>query len=432
VYTALAARLYDPTNQFWTQAELLLYFQEAMREWNALTAYWRGDFTFNPVAGATWYDLTTIANTLRPLTLTTTNLYTVIEYHLLEPPVGAGPWTGSAQFAISDIQGAVARRRNELLGTTGCSVTQSVVAALPGRTALPSTTLDLRRVAFLPANGFGAPSTLWQDDAWAWESFEPAYAALPPGIPATYAVNTQPLFTFDVDANLNVPGQYELLTTQAGADPSLVVPDDWAWLVKWGALADLLGRESNAKDPLRAAYCEKRYAEGMSLLALAPALLTFRIAGQPLPLQIDAVREADEYATGWEGLTPATPSIVYVAGLNLMALSPPPDLATYAMTATVVENTPVPAIPTDCINVTVDVYEALLDEAQHIAMFKSGGAEFTATFPMHQRFMQLAALYSSKLAEMGEFSHMLQEQSHQEDAANPRYTANTIEEAIGG
>src|SRR5580700_2284999 len=153
-YDALGARLYDPTNQFWPQPELLLYIQEAMRTWNALTAYWRGDFTFSPVANSTWYDITNPAvapNTLRPLTLTTTDLYTIMEYHLLEPPVGAGPWTGSAQFTIAQLQYAVERRLNELLGASGCSITRSLVEALPGRTALPPATLDLRRVAFFPA-----------------------------------------------------------------------------------------------------------------------------------------------------------------------------------------------------------------------------------------------------------------------------------------
>ncbi len=433
-YSALAARLYDPTNQQWTQAESLLYIQEAMREWNALTGYWRGDFLFNAAAGTTWYDitnLTTAPNTLRPLTLTTTSLYTIIEYHLLEPPVGAGAWTGSAQFALSDIQNAVTQRLNELLGATGCSITQSLVAAVPGRTALPLTTLDLRRVAFIPAVGYGSPSTLWDDDTWGWESFEPNYTTLPPAIPSTYSQNTQPLLTFDVDTQLNVPGQYELLTTQAAtgvAGSSVIVPDDWAWVIKWGALGDLLGRESNAKDPMRQRYCEQRYAQGMSLLALAPALLAMRVNN--IPTQIDSVRSADQYNSSWEGATPGPPATVLAAGLNLLALAPPPDAGPYSLNATVIANCPVPVNPTDCINVTEDVYEAILDEAQHIAMFKSGGAEFAATFPMHQRFLSLAALYASKIAEMGEFATVLMAQSLQEAAMNPRLTTDTPGEAM--
>jgi hypothetical protein len=434
---ALSQRLYDPTNQFWTQAELILYWQEAMREWNALTGYWRGDFTFPAVAGTTWYDITNPAvapNTLRPLTLTTTSLYTLIEYHLLEPPVGSGTWTGSAQFALSDIQNAVAQRINELLGASGCYILESLIAAAPGRTSLPAATLDLRRVAFIPATGFGSPSTLWQDDSWAWESFEYDYTTLPQGIPSTYAQSTQPLLTFDVDRNLSVAGQYELLTTQGipnAVGQSLLLPDDWAWVAKWGALADLLGRESNAKDPLRQQYCEQRYSQGMSLLALAPALLGFRVNN--LPAEIDSVRSADQYNPSWESAS-GSPSTALAAGLNLLALTPTPDTGgPYTLTATVVENCPVPSNPaTDTVNVTEDVYEALLDEAQHIAMFKCGGAEFLATVPMHQRFLSLAALYSSRIAEMGEFAQTLYALSRQEASFNPRFTADSPSEVMNG
>ncbi len=431
-YTDLAARLYDPTNQFWTQVELLLYLQEAMREWNALTGYWRGDFLLTPSQGTTWYDITNVAvapNTLRPLTLTQTNLLTLLEYHLLEPPVGSGPWTGSAQFTLAQLQAAIVRRQQELLGATGCSLTQSLIAAAPGRTALPTTTLDLRRVAFLPAAGQGSPQTLWPEDSWSWGAFEPDYTTLPAGVPSTYALSTQPVFTFDVDVRLNVPGQYELLTTQAGVPPSLTVPDDWAWVLKWGALADLLGTESNAKDMSRAKYAEARYRDGMDLLGMAPALLGFRINN--IPVEIDSVRSADLYHPSWEGVAQGAPTAIYVAGLNLLALSPPPDAGPYSLTLTVIENAPVPSAPTDPIPVTEDVYEALIDEAQHVAMFKSGGAEFAATVPLHQRFLAVAALYASKVAEMGEFARMLYAQSQQEAALNPRMTENTVGEAAG-
>jgi hypothetical protein len=75
--------------------------------------------------------------------------------------------------------------------------------------------------------------------------------------------------------------------------------------------------------------------------------------------------------------------------------------------------------------VTEDVYEAILDEAQHIAMFKCGGAEFLATIPMHQRYLSLAALYSSRIAEMGEFAQTIYAQSRLEASFNPRFTADS-------
>ena len=427
-YTDLAARLYDPTNQQWTQPELLLYVQDAMRTWNALTGYWRGDFIFPAPAGPTWLVIPALPNTLRPITLTPTDLYTIIQYHLLEPPTGAGPWTGSAQFNLAQLEAAVTRRQNELLGATGCALISTIYPAAPGRTALSTTTLDVRRIAFLPAPTFGPPSTLWPDDAWGWQSFEPNYTTLPPGIPSTYALNTQPVFTFDVDVNLNVPGEYEVLSTTVNLFGQLSTPDDWSWVTKYGALADLLSTESNAKDTPRAKYAEGRYMQGLNLLGMAPALLGMRVNN--VPVEIDSVRAADTYNPSWEGLAAGAPNAAYVAGLNMFILSPPPDAGPYSVTATVVENAPVPSAPTDPIPVTEDVYEVLVDYAQHVAMFKSGGAEFAATMPLLQRFLGMAALYASKVAEMGEFAKVLYAQSQLESAMNPRMTENTVAEAV--
>jgi hypothetical protein len=426
---ALSQRLYDPTNQFWSQDELTLYVQESLREWNAYTGYWRGDFTFPTIDNETWYDLTTPATSLRQQLLVIDYLYTVIEYHLLEPPNGASTiWLGSTQFSLSDIGNALQQRINELLGATACVLTQFQLAGVAGRIALLPTTLDLRRVAYLPNPATGlAPSTLWQDDSWAWQSFEPDYTTLPPGIPSTYAMSTQPLLTFDVDTQLNVAGGiYEVLTSNSAiTSPTgspIVIPDDWSWLAKWGALADLLGRESNAKDLPRQRYCEQRYADGMRLLTIAPALLGIRVNN--LPLEIDAVTSADQYNPSWQGAAKGTPAQALVASLNLIALTPAADSTTRSVTATVIENAPVPSVPTDPINVTLDIYEALLDEAQHIATFKMGGAEFAATIPMHQRFLSLAALYASRIAEMGQFAEVLQGQSQLDAERNPRFTSD--------
>ena len=101
----LAQRLYDPQGQlivgnpggssfFWTQAELTAYIQEAIRTWNALTNYFRNEFTFNLAQGVNWYDITnttTAPNTTRPFTVTDNILTQMIENCLLEP-ITPGPY----------------------------------------------------------------------------------------------------------------------------------------------------------------------------------------------------------------------------------------------------------------------------------------------------------------------------------------------------
>jgi hypothetical protein len=422
----LANRLYDPTKQFWSDAELKSILLESLRTWNALTSFWRGDFTFPTQTGVSYYDLTdgtNLPNTLRPLTITDAALYLDIQYALLEPSVGVNPWTGvSTQFTANDLLNAVQRRRNEILSITGCTTTRRLVPAVNGRIALADTVIDVRRMAYLPA--VDPPSTMWPEDTWGEQSFEQGYLQLPAGTPLTYLLSTQPPISFDTNRPPGGGGQYELLTVESRTEPSIVtpslltVPDDWTHLIKWGALADLLSRESNAKDPTRAQYCNQRYLMGAALLSKAPALLSLRIANTPL--QIASMRDADLYRASWQAEAQKQPDTALHSGLNLIALVSAPDAGPYSVTATVVRNAPVPTADADNLQVSREDLDAILDYAQHVAAFKQGGAEFLSTIPLLERFLKRGAFYNSKLAELGEFTAPLFGLSQLQEQRAPR------------
>jgi hypothetical protein len=421
--TGLSQRLYDTTNQFWPQAELTLYIQEALREWNALTSYWRGDFIFPTVTGTTWYDITdpTIApNSLRLYEFNPANLYTIIQYHLLEPPVGTGVWTGSLQFSQADLTAALQRRRDELIAESGCTISRFQMNANSQRLMLPNNVIDLRRIAFLDA-ATCLWTVLFETDQWGLHSFDNGYLQQPPGTPTMYSMSTEPWITFDTDVHPS-PGVYEILTIEGlTASPStqLNIPDDWTWVLKWGALSDLLGRESVAKDMLRQKYAEGRYRQGMALLKAAPAVLQTQFNGQQI--ELDAVYANDLYNTTWQNQAEGAPQYILTAGLNQLAVSPTSDQP-YQVGISCVENAPVPVNPGDCILIGRDLFDVIIDEAQHIAAFKMGGAEFLSTMPLHDRFMQEAVLYNSKLGQQGDFQRVLYGLSQREDALKPRYT----------
>jgi len=152
---ALSARLYDdgvagqPAFQQWTQTELTGYLQEALRTWNAQAGFWRTEMSFNLTQGAFFYDLHAQNNSVIPYTVTQGNVVQQIENHLLEPPTTTYPltWTGSNQFALSDILAALQRRQDETLGTTACTINQSnVTALLSRRISLGDNIIDIRRV----------------------------------------------------------------------------------------------------------------------------------------------------------------------------------------------------------------------------------------------------------------------------------------------
>ncbi len=230
-----------------------------------------------------------------------------------------------------------------------------------------------------------------------------------------------------MDVQPGVPGQYDILTIDAGATLSttapstLPIPDDWAFVNKWGAVGQLLDISSVATDPLRARYGIMRYKQGVAAMQAAPALLAARI--NDVPVTVEAVTAADYYAANWQGLTAGAPTAVYYAGLNQVAAAPAPDAnGPYAITASVLQNMPLPAIDSDFLQVGRDDVQSILDYAQHIAMFKVGGAEFAATLPLFQGFMRHCALYNSKINAMSPCLEMIDLRSQEDQRQNPMFS----------
>jgi hypothetical protein len=424
----LVGRLYDPQSQFgsgafyWTAAELSTYLQEALRTWNALTSLWRTNFNLTLSTGVTWYDITTAAGSPRPLTVTDNLITSQIEYHILEPQTTTYPlsWTGSAQFSINDILGAIQRRRDETLSVTGCEITLATVTASTSTatTTLSDSVIDIRRVVWLPSAG-GA-QYLSPEDVFETQFFN--FEAAGSGVPEVWWASTQPPLSFVVDYVPNAAGNYEILTVNAGpalsasAPTVLGIPDDWSFVVKWGALADLLSREGDAKDDVRADYCEKRYREGLSLLIGAPAILAAWLG--ITPIFVDPVRGGDDFNVNWEGATAGSPIDFYVAGLNLIASNPAPNSNAYLLTLSVVQNAPF-TDGSGYLQVSREDYDVIIDYAQHLAAFKLGGKEFVQTLPLYQRFLKQAAIYNSKIAQLGTYKMTIYETSQQEAERNP-------------
>lgn len=434
----LARRLDDPDKVFWNDTELGTYLIEALRVWGALTSYWRFEFILNLVQDTVWYDIADSAiapNTLRAFTVTDREIYTQLQYSLLEPPT-AQVWTGSNQYAATDLIQAVQRRRDELVSSSGCTITRQLVDAATGRTYLNDRTIDIRRIAWLPVtvpdNDF-VNSPLWPDDAFGLQSYDREHTIEEPGTPSQYRQSTEPPLSFDVDIDPAIPGQYEVLTVNAGADLTpdnatiMNVPDDFTWIVKYGALTDLFSRDANARDNLRAQYCQIRYTQGLAVLFNAPSILTARIGN--LLMDIDSVQNTDDYRPGWQAESASTPDLLIESGLNLIGFAPAPDSGPYSITLTVVQNAPIPQVPEDAIQVGRDEYDAILNYAQHAASLKMGGTEFIATIPLLQMFLRQAALSNSKLNALGEYSRAIYALGRLQEFANSVYSTSAPDDA---
>ena len=417
----LALRLSDPNNNFWLEAELKLYIQEALSFWNVLTAYWPQDYAFNlnPPLSSNWI-ATNVAGP-RQQTYTDATLYAIMLYHILEPQLSAGAWAGTAQFALADLTQAIQRRRDEVLQATGANmgVLNPSVTPNTGRIYLADNVLDVRRVRYVGQDGTAA--TLVKGDSLSFLRFSPDYRQTS-GTPSRYDVLGSPPLALTFDANTNQPSKLQILALLAGntlappASTPLQIPNDWAWGVKYGAMSDILGKESEATDRDRAAYCEKRYQDFLKLAKAMPWLLQAFV--NEVAVDTTAVISKDRYSYQWETNAAAMPGVV-IGGVDLCAVAPIPTALT-AVKLTVVGNAPQPSADGDFVQVPRDVLDVLLDYAQHIASFKMGGAEFKATMPLYQNMIRYAVETSLRLRRSGIFATDLRPPVAKQELQDPR------------
>lgn len=423
----LALRLGDTGKAFWTDAELGAWITEALRVWNALTAQWTDTFsiTFTPPFTQNWFP-GNAAGSLRQPTLTDGDIYTLIEYHLLEPPSGS-TWTGTNQFSIDDLSQACSNRRNEILQVAACNMVEALVPVTLNTSQVDISDLfiDVRRIRWVPATGQGSPVTLQRGDSRSFQYFTPNYRQTSAN-PLRWDVIGEPPETVAVDTLVNVPSTLQVLGMQGGqeftppANTPLLMPDDWNWVLKFGALADLLSKEKEGKDPERAAYCRQRYEEGLKLMQFMPWLTQGFVNNVAVDTQPLAGADRTNYE--WQSRAVAFPELV-VGGIDLFAVSPIPT-AQVSVSLTVVENAPVPTSDADEIQVPRDVMAAILDESQHLALFKMGGASFQRSMTLHRAFMSLAVSQNARLGESGILATTIRPVVDRQDEAQPRYLEN--------
>jgi hypothetical protein len=423
--SALLNRLQDAGAVYTTTAEANLYLQEALRVLNALTAAWPTDFVLNFNPGDRWKSLN-FAGSPRQRTLTDAALYTQMQAMLLEPMSG-GTWTGTAQYNIAMLAGALAYRRDELLLASSANVVNLLMPspALSTRTYLPDSTLDLLRVRWIPVDSTAAmPYALGREDIVTRNAFG-VQLPIQPGEPDSWMITATTPPAFDVSCPPNQPGQWDLLLAFSGTPfappvPQLInLPDDWAWVAMYGALADVLSNAPEGRDAERAKYCQQRYEEGKKAMLTLPWLLQAMTGG----VSIDTLgfKEIDTQWQNWEQRQPASDPQIVVGGMDLVALAPFPTTASVSTMLTVVQNAPVPVNDTDLIQLSRDGVDAVLAYAQHIALFKAGGADFAATLPLYAQFEQYCKMKNAMYSALSMDRRQLLGEGNRQDEDDPRF-----------
>lgn len=424
----VAARLADPGFVRFSQAEVTDYVREALRTWNALTGHFRDHGTFETTAGQPFYDLTTTLAQLCGQSVTVADVVQQIQRHLLEPP--GLSWTGTDQFTLDDVLSALLRRRDQFRLETGLVqqwVRYPIAPPPDGRVPLDEAVMTVRRGAWQRTDGTVIP--LLREDVWTANHYAPDWVQRPmrpPADPVTYSVGETPPLVLQVVPPPLDTGILDLVVVTRGPKLTLVpltvlgVPDDWAWVVKFGALADLLGKDGLALDVTRGAYCEARWQQGVTAAKARSTVWAARINNVVVP--IDTLSEADRYLPRWQTGT-GVPELVLIAG-DLVALTPVPNAGAtnYSVTLDVVRRAPMPPTPDQSLQVGPELLDMLYDYAEHLALFKEGPDGVTSTQPLLERFLRMAGVTDAlDWGQTARRPHLVS-QSARDEAETPRLT----------
>ena len=438
---ALAARLDDPNNVFWSQAENFRYLTEALRAWNAYAQYFRERDAFpitTPVAGSFFFNVLQLPK-LAP-TVTDQELILEIQNCLIEPE-NATAWTGSEQFTYQLIADTITRRRNQFLLETGMVISQSGdVPAVPpsaGRYLLDDKTIDVRRVAWRAILDDGVTpgdySFLWRTDEAALTNWFRGWNN-PAAEPSAYSVAASSPLTLQLAPPPNDEGFMNLLTIQTGPalDPAngptiLGIPDDYCWIIKYGVLQDLLSGNSPVVDLTRADYCQARWDEGIALARISASILNVSI--NEMPVEVGPVEAQDAFNANWMNSTPGAPYAILSAGWNLFAAFPIPD-GVYGFSCDIIRNMPIPSGPANFVQIGREFIDTILDYSVHLASFKMGGQEFTSSHPNYESLVKMASQQNDKLRANAESFSVLQSREQAEGKLRPRQQSDTNLQAM--
>lgn len=421
----LARKLGDPANVFWSDAELCLYVQEALRTFQAAAGFYRFRGVFPTTAGVPFYDLSAELPLLAGYLVTDQDMVKVMEYQLLEPPTPT-VWTGTEMFTLEELAEELQDLRNAFLMETGTVLTHSSDPILPppaGRVVLADSIIDVRRAAWRSTTG--VYSHLWREDEHRLNAYRGGWS-VNPETPEAYAMVAAPPTRLQLAPVPLDAGDLDLLTVRTGAplDPTtlggvpLGIPDNYSWIVKWGALACLLAKDGPCRDPARAAYCEKRWQDGLAMVRGAPSVVQAEING--VPVQPCSLVELDSYAPNWQNNAgPGKPTVIAVAGHNLIAVAEPVPDGVYSVTLDLIPRFPVPLAGADYLEVGREHLETLLDYAAHLAVFKCGAAETQATFAAYEALMRMAALHNARLRARAEDYLAMHEHPAREQKRRP-------------
>lgn len=430
----LSIRLGDPpvapgVTNFWSQLEIRSYLREAFRTWQAFSAFYASRVS-TVTTGALLYDVNTLPG-LAP-TLTDRDLVKDIAMALQEPFTNGGSWPGTAQYDLAGVVKAIQNRRDRFRVESGLGLKFGgfpMQGGADGTFEMPDEVVDVRRVMWrteLPGGTSGVYSILWKADQYTLTAGSPDWFNNP-GQPLDYSTVLQTPLAIQLSPPPSDAGTVHIIYLFSGPDldPAtsatiLGIPDDLAWVVKFGALADLFSQDGEGGDPGRAAYCEERWRDGIQLARIFNQIRFGYLNG--VPTLLDSIDELDQSSPNWVTSTPALPQFLSLTG-NIAATNPI-SLAGSSLSFDVTPNFPVPASDLDYVQLGREYLDIILDYAEHLANVKVGAGEIKNSYGLYQNFASQAAVMNDRLRAQAKNFDVLSDKSRRSEHINPRRSSD--------
>lgn len=420
--TALSIRLSDPNKAFWIEDEMKSYLVEALRTWQAFSNFTSDTGGFTTTAGVQYYDIFSEITQLAP-SITDRDLIEDIQRALQEPVDGTA-WTGTEQFSLAGVTQAIQKRRDLFLVDTGLVQNLSEVAgpAPPsGELSLADNIIQVRRALW--KDNSGVYTILWPADTFILTAASQTWTT--PSVPSDFTtLYTTPLtMLLSPPPAIGLPGFVHMITVNSGPnlDPAdhatiLGIPDDFCWVIKFGALADLFGQDGPGVDIGRAAYCQSRWNDGIKLARITNYLrIGYRSS---VPSFIDSMQEQDTANPGWVSAAPGAPESLTTAR-NILGVNPTPD-DVYSLSFQVLPKFPVPVLGTDIIQIGQEWIDIILDYAQHLANLKESANDIQETMGMYENMVKAAAVENDILRALSINFDVLSDRTTKDANLRPR------------
>lgn len=228
-------------------------------EWLRASERRSGDFLFVQTSPATQYSQSMCG------------MLEEIQRHLLEDVIDEGQtWS---LWSVGEVVGIVNERLRRFIVQTSILQKRATLSVVAGTSeyALPEDLLDLRRVGF--RNG-STRVPLTPVDSWAADNGVPGWEALSE-TPYGYYLDPLDAMSLRILPTPSTSGSLDLIYVYAPEDmttdnlcATLPIPSIFIPSLKYGVMADMLSKEGQANDPIRAEYCEERFKEGVELAKL--------------------------------------------------------------------------------------------------------------------------------------------------------------------